>query len=81
MRGSHPAAAAHKSVTRPIGPAPQISVDIPKRNSALVTAARATLSGSNKAPSSNDILSGRGWSHAAGWTWYRVNVPAYGGVE
>lgn len=59
ISGSQPAAATHKSVTRPIGPAPQINVDIPRLNSARVAAARATLSGSSNAPSSKEMLSGR----------------------
>ena len=64
--GSAPAAAAHRRVMRPMGPAPQISVGSPRRRPARSTPARATERGSRRAPFSKDMLPIL-WHHIAGW--------------
>lgn len=81
--GVQPAAWEARRVTKPIGPAPlmtvsnfnligqsgahQIKIGSPRRLPALSRAAKATARGSHNAPSSYERLSGRRWSQEAGW--------------
>jgi hypothetical protein len=55
------------SVQQPKSDTDQITNGSPNLNPLLSIPASATASGSSSAPSSNEMLSGRRWSHLAGW--------------
>ena len=59
----------------------QTSTGSPRRRSALSMPAKATDNGSQREPSSKLTLSGRRWSHAAGWRCHRVKVPTVSDIN
>ena len=80
MMGSAPAAAVHKRVMRPMGPAPQMRTGSPSLTPARSTPAKATLKGSSRAPFSK-LMSPILWHQMAGWLTYRLRSPSTGGVD